>query len=159
MSVTKPTKYPQWASDGTTGQIVEPSTAKKALGWIIEKPPFQFFNWLFNLIYQWVEWFDQGYEGVVFVNYAATTTGTYTVPLGSTHLMVDTTGGAITLQLPDVTGNNGMKVRATKISVDANAVTITASSGKKISDATSQILDTQFNSFGMTAYGGNLYLN
>lgn len=157
MAVTKPSKYPEWASGGTG--ITEPGAPKKILGWIVEKPPFQFFNWLFNLIYLWIQWLDQGYEGTTAVNFAMTTAGVYTVPLGSTHLMVDTTGGAITLQLPDVTGNDGMKVRATKVSVDTNAVTITASSGKKISDATSQILDAQFNSFGMTAYGGNLYLN
>ena len=52
----KPSKYPRWADVG--GNIVEPSEAKKNIGWIIEKPPHNFFNWLLNLIYQWILYFD-----------------------------------------------------------------------------------------------------
>jgi hypothetical protein len=47
---TKPTSLPTWA---TTGTIVEPSSGKKATGWIVEKPPYGYFNWILNLIYQW----------------------------------------------------------------------------------------------------------
>lgn len=53
---TEPTKLPEWASSGSAA-ITEPSEAKKDLGWIAEKPPHEYFNWLLNLIYQWVEFF------------------------------------------------------------------------------------------------------
>lgn len=52
----KPAKKPEWA-DGASA-IIEPSDAKKALGWVVEKPPHQFFNWLFNLIWQWIVYFE-----------------------------------------------------------------------------------------------------
>ena len=54
---TKPTTLPQWA---TTGTVTEPSAGKKALGWIAEKPPFAYMNWLLNLIYQWCAYVNDG---------------------------------------------------------------------------------------------------
>lgn len=53
----KPAKKPEWA-DGGGSAIIEPSDAKKALGWVVEKPPHQFFNWLLNLIWQWIVYFE-----------------------------------------------------------------------------------------------------
>ena len=54
--LAKPVKKPRWANVG--GAITEPSEIKKDVGWIVEKPPHQFFNWLMNLYYQWVEYFE-----------------------------------------------------------------------------------------------------
>lgn len=54
--LAKPTKKPRWADNG--GAITEPSEAKKDVGWIVEKPPYQFFNWIFNILYQWVNYFE-----------------------------------------------------------------------------------------------------
>jgi len=51
----KPADLPQWA-DGGSAQITEPSAGKKALGWVKEKPAFAFFNWFWNLAYQWIAW-------------------------------------------------------------------------------------------------------
>ena len=52
----KPTKLPRWA---TTGSVTEPTEAKKDSGWLAaEKPPAQFFNWLFNIINQWCVYLD-----------------------------------------------------------------------------------------------------
>lgn len=53
----KPTKLPEWAS-GVGAAITEPSGSKKTTGWVAEKPPHQWFNWLLNLIYQWLGYFD-----------------------------------------------------------------------------------------------------
>lgn len=49
----KPTDLPEWASD--PGADVEtPPPGKRAEGWTpLEKPPHQWFNWLFRLLYQW----------------------------------------------------------------------------------------------------------
>lgn len=48
----RPSLFPEWASGGSGS--VEPSSAKKLLGWIVEKPPYQFFNWWMNLVYLWL---------------------------------------------------------------------------------------------------------
>lgn len=63
---TKPTEKPEWCTANPTDPIslnpaiIEPSSGKKASGHLrIEKPPRQDHNWLFNLIYKWIDWFDQ----------------------------------------------------------------------------------------------------
>lgn len=55
---TRPSKYPEWAS-GVGADIVEPSGTKKAQGWIVEVPPHEYFNWLENLVYQWLVYMDE----------------------------------------------------------------------------------------------------
>lgn len=58
MSVTsKPTERPQWATDNTA-QVITPSTSKQTVGWISEKPPYQYFNWLFKFIWLWISYFE-----------------------------------------------------------------------------------------------------
>lgn len=66
---TKPTKYPRWANIPTVDpvyggpNVIEPAESKKDVGWIKEFPPNQYFNWLFNLLYQWVLYFDEEITG------------------------------------------------------------------------------------------------
>lgn len=48
----KPTKLPRWAD--VSGVIVEPSEAKKNIGFIAERPTLGVLNWIFNLIYLWL---------------------------------------------------------------------------------------------------------
>jgi len=64
--MAKPTKLPEWALttiiDPSSGQsnIVEPTATRKKTGWIFKEfPPRQFFNWLSNLIYKWLKWFNE----------------------------------------------------------------------------------------------------
>lgn len=55
---SRPSTTPQW-TDGNALKQVEPSGGKKLLGWTkSERPPFQFMNFLFYDIYNWVIWFD-----------------------------------------------------------------------------------------------------
>lgn len=66
----KPTDKPEWASDHPiqdsnyslgpgNADVVEPDAAKKGDGWDhSEAPPYEWFNWLFRIIYEWVLWFD-----------------------------------------------------------------------------------------------------
>lgn len=54
----RPTEYTVWASDET--QVVEPAGGLKATGWTPgDAPPAQYFNWLFWLNDQWIQWLDQ----------------------------------------------------------------------------------------------------
>ena len=62
--MTKPTELPEWASSPQDpNDIVPPSAGRKLSGWhrnagVPEKPPYQFFNWWQNKVYQWISWFD-----------------------------------------------------------------------------------------------------
>jgi hypothetical protein len=52
----KPSSKPFWA---TTGTKTEPTGSKKATGWLqLEKPPFEFMNWLFFQINEFVNYFS-----------------------------------------------------------------------------------------------------
>lgn len=49
----KPSTVSTWATDADT--TVDPGSGKKATGFLpAEQPPAEFFNWLFNLLFQWV---------------------------------------------------------------------------------------------------------
>lgn len=50
-----PSNQPQWADGGT---IVEPSTPYKSTGWTAIKPPFAYFNWWMNKVYQWTQYLN-----------------------------------------------------------------------------------------------------
>ncbi len=46
--------YPLWIPDNTTGIGVPPG-GKLAVGWLsAEKPPYQYMNWFFNIVSQWI---------------------------------------------------------------------------------------------------------
>lgn len=100
MGLNKPAKLPRWADDG--GEILEPSEAKKDIGFVsAERPTYQLLNWLQNLVYQWLDYFDKTSstkeDGVVsgaaktsgFPNYlsAGATTRRFTI-LGATTPLV-----------------------------------------------------------------------
>ena len=66
MSVTRPSVYPEWASedviDPTSGQnnVVTPPSEKMTNGWDLrEFPPRQWFNWLGRYTYLWIQYLDQ----------------------------------------------------------------------------------------------------
>lgn len=65
--MAKPSSLPRWADVG--GDIVEPTSGKKDKGWEgAERPAGQYFNWLLNLIYQWLLWIS-GVAAAVRVSY------------------------------------------------------------------------------------------
>jgi hypothetical protein len=51
-----PTRYPRWAYDADPGDIIEPPTGVREVGYQTgQRPPAQFFNHHFNLIGGWVD--------------------------------------------------------------------------------------------------------
>jgi YVTN family beta-propeller protein len=60
--MAKPVGYPRWTTAPTDPPaeeaIIEPSEAKKDQGFEAEKPPFSTFNWILNLIYQWIVYLE-----------------------------------------------------------------------------------------------------
>lgn len=52
---SKPTNKPNWIPSDDVTKIIEPTVPKKNTGWLaLEKPPFQFFNWFFNITSKWI---------------------------------------------------------------------------------------------------------
>ena len=82
--MARPSSLPVWA---TSGSITVPGGGKQAAGWIAnDTPPYQYENWFWNLLYQWVLWlsllvFD---DGATFnnVTQAAAVTGNSTGATG-----------------------------------------------------------------------------
>ena len=57
----KPTEKANWVSDDGATKIKEPSVSKKLTGFVkIEKPPFNFLNWLFNILSHWINYLSGG---------------------------------------------------------------------------------------------------
>jgi hypothetical protein len=53
----KPTSKPAWVSDDGSTKIKEPTGSKKLSGWLKnEKPPFNYLNWLFNILSHWLNY-------------------------------------------------------------------------------------------------------
>lgn len=60
---SRPTKYPEWATNAAVNDILEPSQGRKESGWTLvnstpEKPDYQTFNYWKNLVYQWITYLD-----------------------------------------------------------------------------------------------------
>ena len=61
---TRPTEFLDWVPSNSPTAIIEPPTGQKNSGWLPgEIPPAQYFNWLFNLIDQWIQYLDDGSSG------------------------------------------------------------------------------------------------
>ena len=55
--MAKPTDLPRWATNAL--RTVEPSSGEKDVGWQEGfKPPARKMNWLLNVAYQWLDWFN-----------------------------------------------------------------------------------------------------
>lgn len=56
----KPSTKPDWMLGYTGPRVVEPTLGKKQLGWAVdERPPSEFFNFLFQSTSEWIEYLDQ----------------------------------------------------------------------------------------------------
>ena len=54
----KPSEKPAWIPSDDPTKIIEPSASKKNAGWgQEEKPPFQYFNWFWNNLSDWINYF------------------------------------------------------------------------------------------------------
>jgi len=57
--MAKPT-LPRWAD--VSGDIVEPISGKKDVGWVEEeRPPNSYVNWFWNKVYEWAKWLDDNF--------------------------------------------------------------------------------------------------
>lgn len=58
MALSKPSNHLDW-TDGAVSKVVEPSSGKKLLGWVaLERPPFEYMNWLFFRTDEWLKYLE-----------------------------------------------------------------------------------------------------
>lgn len=58
MALPKPSSHIDW-TDGAVSKVVEPSAAKKLLGWVaLERPPFEYMNFLFFRLDEWAKYLE-----------------------------------------------------------------------------------------------------
>lgn len=82
--MAKPASKPEWTVDNPNfGTVtVEPTAQKKQDGWLPdERPPRQFMNWLFFIINEWIDYFEQVTDGLI----ALQSTFDAVVGTGGTH--------------------------------------------------------------------------
>jgi hypothetical protein len=91
MSVeTKPDALPKWApTPSDPSYVVAPSDAKQELGWIGEKPPFQWFNWLQLKTYQWLKYFENRTDALLAQYDAVIGSGSYASHASLAALLAD----------------------------------------------------------------------
>jgi hypothetical protein len=107
---TKPTVIPSWATSGT---IVDPGSSKKALGWVVEDPPYEYFNYLHNAAGQWIEYLNTILTGTshnLTIRAEEGTAGITAVRGGSSPAGTNQTGGSLWLQAGTSTGSAGSSV-------------------------------------------------
>jgi len=74
----------KWVTDDSSSKITDPGSTKKLAGWIYtERPPFQYFNWLFNRIHKWFLGLQGGYFDIVVGS------ATQVTNLEATHVIAD----------------------------------------------------------------------
>lgn len=74
----------KWVTDDAAAKITDPGSTKKLAGWIYtERPPFQYFNWLFNRIHKWLLGLQGGYFDIVVGS------ATQVTNLEATHVIAD----------------------------------------------------------------------
>ncbi|MEW5802659.1 MAG: hypothetical protein AB1847_11225 [bacterium] len=58
--MSRPAETPDWIPDNDPSKIIAPSASKQATGWLSgEKPAFQHFNWFWNLVSKWLQYFGR----------------------------------------------------------------------------------------------------
>ncbi len=104
--IVKPSEKPRWATD-VLAAVTTPPLSKQDIGWIVEYPPHQFFNWLAKTTYEWINYFES--KGDTDLGGAAETTLTIAsgviTPTSAGH-SIDTEGGAASDDLANIVTTN-----------------------------------------------------
>jgi len=80
----------KWVPSDDPAKIQDPGTTKKSNGFLyLEKPPFQYFNYLFNKIYRWFLGLQGSYADVVVGSSSQVTAGE------ATHTVTQLTNGVV----------------------------------------------------------------
>ncbi len=144
---TRPTKDAEFASSGAA--IVEPIPTKKQLGWIAEKMPHQWLNWLHNTYWLWQIYFDRRITYTEAISASMTPATTR-----SRKYHVDATAGGVSFTLPAITSaENDLAYELKKIDASANVVTIVGT----VEGQVNPTIDNQYTGVALYAFGGNWF--
>ncbi|MEA3330594.1 MAG: hypothetical protein U9Q29_02750, partial [Campylobacterota bacterium] len=96
--MAKPTKYPTWDTNETNTS--EPETDRQLSGWAInsgipEKPLVQWINYLYNLIYKWIVYFDES------INPGLDKSATHNMTSDTGYILSDTENIVTRLEITD----------------------------------------------------------
>ncbi len=133
----KPTNTPFWTNNAT--YRTEPSTAKKNTGWIfLEKPPFQWFNWLTYNLYSFIDWLKGGSSIVkeTAVSYTVLDDDSYST------ILVTPTASDVTITLPLVANNTSRKILVKHLGVGAGNTIIAPNASDSITGGSVTLNDT-----------------
>lgn len=86
--IAKPAETPRWATDGGA-DVTTPPTGKQDSGWINEKPPRQYFNWLHKWTYLWIAYLENRTDGLIAKYDAIVGSASYASHASLTALMAD----------------------------------------------------------------------
>jgi hypothetical protein len=94
--MTAPVQIPTWATDGGAS-ITDPGATKQGIGWIVEIPPHEYFNWWQNLVGQWIVYLNTELAAVQALQ------GIYDaiVGTGGTHADLNAVVAAMGVTLPN----------------------------------------------------------
>lgn len=145
----RPSSYLQWVPDGNPAYITQPSVGQSTTGWVFkEAPPFEYMNWLFYTLDQWIQYLDVQTPQVVTITHS---NSPYVPPMTSTVIDCDTSGGVIVINLPDPSLCKGETFRVIHRTTDTNSITVNRAEG--ISDATSQVINTPWSVMTIVSIG------
>lgn len=117
----KPSAKPDWTS-ATPAARTEPTSGKKNTGWTIdERPAFQYMNWLFFNIDEWIDYFEEvtdGFIGFQAIYDAFVGTGGLATHATINDAMVDVSAGARILVLNSATINTIQQITKNNVIVE-----------------------------------------
>lgn len=133
---TKPSSRPAWTQGGGAGTRTEPSGAQKTAGMSASfKPPFEWINYVYGILSDWIDWFASGSDAI------ATPTANYVVAdeIGAVFINPPAAGGNKDVTLPDPASFPGRKIRVMNVNYttgDTDTTTVKVPSGKKLANTT-----------------------
>ena len=162
----RPTTHLDWVTDDSAAAISAPTTEKREEGWVAdEKPPFQWFNWIFNLIDKWLKHTDelsQAYDAHAAATAAHGATGAV---VGTTNIQTLTnktltapTINNATMTAPALGAATAASVNKLAITAPATGSTLTIADGKTLTvSATLTFTGTDGSSVAFGAGGTAAY--
>lgn len=153
----KPTSKPSWMTGVTGPSVAEPPSPKKSSGWNIgERPAREYFNWLFQNVSDWIDWFDSQQGTFVYGYRKISAAGGSTIVLTDAQVIADTASGAQTYNLPTAVGITG-KLYTFKIvsSGTLNPLTIDPAGSETVDGATAYQLTEQYQFVTVMSDGAN----
>lgn len=148
----KPSPQFTW-TDGSPTKVVEPSGPKKILGWqALERPPFEYMNWLFYHISNWLLYFESVTDLRPLTVQAVASS--YSPTTADHVILFDATTGNKTVNLPAAASSVGLKLVIKKVDGTANTVTIDGNASETIDGQLTYPLEVQFESVEIVCGNG-----